>query len=341
MLRARSRTARARASCTAKARSGPTSSASSARASSAGRSMPRPSSRAYQGHSGGAPSSCEHRPTDAATPRAAATVSASSTRRVLPVPGSPTTRTAPGSPPAAAARTSATTARSASRPTIAQLAAAGAGGADRADAGRSERATPGRAPSTAAASGGGRAESRGAASAEGRTGAAPPPRGHAPPARGRGPARRRAAGGSRAAPRAPRPAARCAPGPGTGGTSCARAAGAAPGLLGRGEHGPVLAQREQAQGRVLLGGGPQLVEGGPVGQDVRVVAEVGVGRAGPGAQGLLERLDVGGHLLAARPRWRPARSSAATTAGPGRRAGRGPRGLKATASTCAGSRSRR
>ena len=36
---------------------------------------------------------------------------------------------------------------------------------------------------------------------------------------------------------------------------------------------------QQAERGVLLGGRPQLVEGGPVGQHVRVVAEVGVGRA--------------------------------------------------------------
>ena len=55
----------------------------------------------------------------------------------------------------------------------------------------------------------------------------------------------------------------------------------------------MLAERQQTERSVLLGGRPQLVERGPVGEHVPVVAEVGVGGTGPGAQSPLERLDVG------------------------------------------------
>ena len=79
--------------------------------------LPSVSSTERHGHSGGAPSSCEHRPTATVKPRRRACSARSSTSRVFPMPGSPTTW-AEAKPPAAAASSCAVSAaRSASRPT--------------------------------------------------------------------------------------------------------------------------------------------------------------------------------------------------------------------------------
>ena len=81
----------------------------------------RPSTTDVQGHSGGAPSSCEQRPESTSTPRSSARVASSCNRRDLPTPASPTTEAAPATPSAAAASRASSAASSPSRPTRGQL----------------------------------------------------------------------------------------------------------------------------------------------------------------------------------------------------------------------------
>ena len=56
-----------------------------------GRSCPSSRSTCAHGHSGGAPSSCEHRPTSTVAPSARAAAASSAHSRLLPMPGSPVT----------------------------------------------------------------------------------------------------------------------------------------------------------------------------------------------------------------------------------------------------------
>ena len=63
----------------------------------------------------------------------------------------------------------------------------------------------------------------------------------------------------------------------------------------------MLPEREQPEGEVVARGGAQPLEGGALGEHVRVVGEVGEGRAAPGAQRLLEAVDLRLDLAARRP----------------------------------------
>ena len=188
---------------------------------------PSPSSRAYQGHSGGAPSSCEHRPTAVDHRRVGGRG-----ERGVDEPGLAGARVADDEHRAGRARRrrrraprSRPPARPPGRPSPSSPGAR-ASGPSRADAGAAGALRRGRRWPRLLGRWDGAAARPGAARRRApATGAARPPRGHAPPARGRARARRRAARGSRAAPRAPRPADRCAPGPGPAATGCARAAG--------------------------------------------------------------------------------------------------------------------
>ena len=67
-------------------------------AASVGRPRPRPSSTLAHGHSGGAPSSWEQRPTSTVQPRSSAAAASSASSRLLPIPGSPTTEAKVGVP---------------------------------------------------------------------------------------------------------------------------------------------------------------------------------------------------------------------------------------------------
>ena len=99
----------------------------SARVSAAGW-LPRASSTVVHGHSGGAPSSCEHRPMQTRAPRRRAAATSSAASRDLPIPGSPVSTAYVGVPARARSQASPSAARSASRPTIGQSAPdAGAG----------------------------------------------------------------------------------------------------------------------------------------------------------------------------------------------------------------------
>ena len=55
----------------------------------------------------------------------------------------------------------------------------------------------------------------------------------------------------------------------------------------------MLAQPQQPDQPGLLGGDPEPLEGGPLGQHVGMVRQVGVRLAVPGGQGLVELLDEG------------------------------------------------
>ena len=95
------------------------------------------------------------------------------------------------------------------------------------------------------------------------------------------------------------------------------------GLLGRRDHGGVVAQGEQAEHPVLLRGQPQLLQRGALGEDVGVVRQVGVRLPRPGGQRLLEGVDVLGDLVPARPRRLRRRRSAGRQAAPARGGGAG------------------
>ena len=88
----------------------------------AGMPAPSLSSTCCHGHSGGAPSSCEHRPTSTSTPRARATAASSALSRDLPMPGSPVSTAYVAAPAAAVSSAPSRAARSGSRPTIGQAA---------------------------------------------------------------------------------------------------------------------------------------------------------------------------------------------------------------------------
>ena len=79
-----------------------------------------PARTARQGHSGGAPSSCEQRPTSTQCPRSRASSASSPANRLLPMPASPVSTANAGRPASAAASATRSAASSASRPTIGQ-----------------------------------------------------------------------------------------------------------------------------------------------------------------------------------------------------------------------------
>ncbi len=98
----------------------PASSASSG--SPPGMPAPSRSRTCCHGHSGGAPSSWEQRPTSTSTPRARATAASSALSRDLPMPGSPVSTAYVAAPVTAVSRAPSSASRSRSRPTIGQAA---------------------------------------------------------------------------------------------------------------------------------------------------------------------------------------------------------------------------
>ena len=73
------------------------------------------------------------------------------------------------------------------------------------------------------------------------------------------------------------------------------------GLFGRRHHPGWIVERQHDQGAILLGGRPQLVQGGSGGHHIWMVTEVGVGVAAPAQQSCLQCLQPGKGLLPVGP----------------------------------------
>ncbi len=82
----------------------------------AGSSVPSPARTPRHGHSGGAPSSCEQRPSSTRAPLASARAAISAPSRDLPMPGSPVRTAKAGDPPSACCRAPTRAPTSCSRP---------------------------------------------------------------------------------------------------------------------------------------------------------------------------------------------------------------------------------